>query len=141
MPPKHNLNPSAVPNANALASTRIAYQDSVVRLFLIATIGWGIVSCVFGLIASLLLSNPLLFENLRLEIQPFVTFAKFNALQVNLTVFAFAANAVFTGMFYSTQRLCKIPIWSSTLALLHFFVWQVIVVLVAVSLVFIVLWR
>ena len=113
---------------------RIIYRDTVVRLFLIATVGWGIASISLCLIANLLLSKPLLFENLRADLQPYVTFARFNALQLNLTLFAFAANAVFAGVYYSLQRLCKTRLWSSALAIVHFIVWQALVVALAAAL-------
>ncbi|MCY2986072.1 MAG: cbb3-type cytochrome c oxidase subunit I [Planctomycetota bacterium] len=113
---------------------RIAYRDSVVRLFLIATVGWGVLSISLSLVANLLLSKPSLFENLRTDLQPYFTFARFNALQLNLTLFAFAANAVFVGVYYSLQRLCKVPLWSGALAFMHFIVWQVLAVALAIAL-------
>ena len=119
---------------DSLSANRFTYQDSVVRLFIMATVVWAIVSIVLGLVANLLLSIPSLFENLRTDLQPYVTFAKFNALQLNLTVFAFAANAVFVGVYYSIQRLCKVPLWSSALAFVHFMVWQALVVALAIGL-------
>ena len=115
-------------------ANRFVYQDSVVRLFLMATVGWGIVAIALGLVANLLLSIPALFENLRIDLQPFFTFAKFNALQWNLMLFAFAANAVFTGVYYSVQRLSKITLWSSGLAFAHFILWQVLVIALIIAL-------
>jgi len=130
----HNQNPSqAVGDSRSM--DRFTYQDSVVRLFLLATVGWGIVCIALGLVSNLLLTKPTLFENLRIDLQPYVTFAKFNALQSNLTLFAFAANAVFTGVYYSLQRLCKVSLWNSAMAFVHFIAWQVLMISVAVSLV------
>ena len=133
MPSNNTSNPPQA-NQDSLAG-RIIYRDTVVRLFLVATVGWGIVSVALCLIANLLLSKPLLFANLRADLQPYITFAKFNALQVNLTLFAFASNAVFAGVFYSLQRLCKVPLWSSALAFAHFILWQALSVALAIALI------
>jgi cytochrome c oxidase cbb3-type subunit I/II len=114
---------------------RVTYHDTVVRLFLIATVGWGIVSISLSLIANLLLSRPSLFENLRADLHPYVTFAKFNALQLNLTLFAFGANSVFAGIYYSLQRLSKVPLWSGAMSWMHFIAWQSLLVFFAIALI------
>ncbi len=134
MLPNNTANPPQAVK-DSLKANRFTYQDSVVRLFLIATVGWAIVSIALGLVANLLLSIPSLFENLRIDLQPYVAFAKFNALQLNLMLFAFAANAVFTGVYYSLQRLCKVSLWSSALAFAHFILWQALVIALAIALV------
>ena len=113
---------------------RFTYNDGVVRLFLGATVVWGILASVLGTLAGLLLSMPTLFESLQESLQPLVTFARLNSLNVNLLFFAFAGNAIFAGIYYSTQRLCKSPLWSGALASIHFVAWQCILVGMMVAL-------
>ncbi len=43
-------------------------------------------------------------------------------------------NAIFAAVYYSTQRLCKARVWSNVLSNLHFWGWQLIIVLAAVTL-------
>ena len=112
----------------AVEPKRFQYCDRVVRLFLKATVIWCVLSCITGLLAGLLLSIPTLFSNLHADFLPNVTYARVNVLQINMALFAFCGNAVFTGVYYSTQRLCKTQLWSPTLGLAHFFLWQLALV-------------
>ena len=45
----------------------------------------------------------------------------------NAAIFAFAGNAIFAAIYYSTQRLCKARMWSDLLSQLHFWGWQLII--------------
>lgn len=110
------------------------YDDGVVRLFLNATVVWGILASASGALAALLLSMPTLFGSLQESLQPAVTFARLNSLNVNSLFFAFAGNAIFAGVYYSTQRLCKTPLWSGALAAIHFVAWQCILVAMMIAL-------
>jgi cytochrome c oxidase cbb3-type subunit I/II len=107
---------------------RFTYSDRVVRLFLQATVFWTILTCMTGILAGLLLSVPSLVAGLREDIQPYITFARVNVLQVNMALFGLAGNAVFTGVYYSTQRLCKSQLWSPILGVAHFVGWQLMLV-------------
>ncbi len=48
--------------------------------------------------------------------------------------FRFCRNAIFAAVYYSTQRLCKTRMYSDFLGGLHFWVWQLIIVLAALTL-------
>ena len=50
----------------------------------------------------------------------FLTFGRLRPLHTNAAIFAFAGNALFAGIYYSTQRLCKARMWSDKLSRLHF---------------------
>ncbi len=58
----------------------------------------------------------------------------FAAVAHQCSIFAFAGNAVFAAIYYSTQRLCKARMWSDTLSHMHFWGWQAIIVAAAVTL-------
>lgn len=92
-------------NANAdhnLQTDDIVYDDKTVKLFSLATFGWGIAALLFGLIAALQLAYwPM---NMNLE---WITFGRLRPLHTNAAIFAFAGNAIFAGMYFSTQRLLK----------------------------------
>ncbi len=109
-------------------SSRFVYVDDSVRLFLLAAVFWGFATGLVGVMAGLLLSMPGIFRNLNEAIQSNVTFARVNSVQSSLFLFAFGGNAVFAGIYYSIQRLCKVPLWSGAIATIHFAAWQFVLV-------------
>ena len=119
-------------NANAdhnLQTEDIVYDDKTVKLFTLATFGWGIAALLFGLIAALQLAYwPM---NMNLE---WITFGRLRPLHTNSAIFAFAGNAIFAGMYYSTQRLLKTRTFSDALSKIHFWGWQFIILCAAITL-------
>lgn len=105
------------------------YDDHVVRLFVTATIVWGLVATLVGLIVAVLLVVPWISGGL-----PWISFGRLRPLHTNAAIFAFAGNAIFAAVYYSTQRLCKTRMWSDGLSRLHFWGWQAIIVAAAVTL-------
>jgi cytochrome c oxidase cbb3-type subunit I/II len=122
------------------------YDDAVVRKFALATVIWGIVAFLVGLLVALELVLPVAVEwspfgGIRpfaplafLTNVEFFTFGRLRPLHTNAAIFAFAGNAVFAAVYYSTQRLCKARMFSDTLSNLHFWGWQAIIVAAAVTL-------
>ncbi len=98
------------------------YDNSIVRLFLIATTVWGIIGMTVGLIAALQLVYPALSFDL-----PFLTFGRIRPLHTNAVIFAFVGNGIFAGVYYSLQRLCKARMFSDTLSKINFWGWQLII--------------
>jgi cytochrome c oxidase cbb3-type subunit I/II len=108
---------------------RFVYDDAIVRMFLLATLVWGLVGTLVGLVIALQLANPVF--NLGL---PWISFGRLRPLHTNAVIFAFAGNAIFTGVYYSSQRLLRARMWSDGLSRLHFWGWQVIIVAAAITL-------
>jgi cytochrome c oxidase cbb3-type subunit I/II len=108
---------------------QFVYDDAVVRLFLLATLVWGLVGMLVGIVIALELANPVF--NLGL---PWISFGRLRPLHTNAVIFAFAGNAIFTGVYYSIQRLLKARMWSDGLSRLHFWGWQAIIVSAALTL-------
>ncbi len=126
-----------VPVAKESATGSVAletfqYNDRIVRMFATATIVWGLVATVAGLIVALLLVLPKVTGLTILS--EYLSFGRLRPLHTNAAIFAFAGNAVFAAVYYSTQRLCKCRMWSDLFGLLHFWGWQIIIVLAAVTL-------
>lgn len=106
-----------------------AYDDEIVRKFTLATIFWGVVGMLVGVIAAAQLAHwPLNFGI------PWLTFGRLRPLHTNAVIFAFAGNTIFAGMYYSTQRLCKTRMWSDLCSKIHFWGWQLIIVAAAITL-------
>jgi len=119
---------SAVPGERM---DRFVYDDAIVRLFLLATLVWGLVGMLVGVVIALQLTNPIF--NFQL---PWLSFGRLRPLHTNAVIFAFAGNAIFTGVYYSAQRLLKARMWSDGLSRLHFWGWQAIIVSAALTLPF-----
>jgi cytochrome c oxidase cbb3-type subunit I/II len=108
---------------------KFSYDDKIVKHFIVATLVWGVVGMLLGvIIASQLAHWPL---NLGLE---WLTFGRLRPLHTNAVIFAFAGNAIFAGIYHSTQRLCKARLFNDLLSKAHFWGWQLIIVLAAISL-------
>jgi cytochrome c oxidase cbb3-type subunit I/II len=105
------------------------YDDAIVRAFLTATMVWGLVAFLAGALIALQLAWPA--ANLGIE---FTGFGRLRPLHTNAAIFAFAGNAVFSAVYYSTQRLCKARMWSDKLSWAHFWGWQGIIVSAALTL-------
>jgi cytochrome c oxidase cbb3-type subunit I/II len=118
------------------------YDDAIVRKFMLATFIWGAVAFLVGVIVAIQLAiPPLLEENPGLDKYlgflvetPFLNFGRLRPLHTNAAIFAFAGNAIFAAVYYSTQRLCKARMFSDTLSKLHFWGWQGIIVSAALTL-------
>jgi cytochrome c oxidase cbb3-type subunit I/II len=107
----------------------IRYNDEIVRRFTLASVLWGVVGLLVGVIIALQLAFPAL--NLGL---PYTTFGRLRPLHTNAAIFAFVGNMVFAGVYYSSQRLLKARLAYEFLTKVHFWGWQLIVVLAAVTL-------
>ncbi len=106
-----------------------SYDDQIARMFVAATIVWGLVATLVGLIVAIILVMPNLTNGL-----PWISFGRLRPLHTNAAIFAFAGNAIFAAIYYSTQRLCKARMWSDTLSRLHFWGWQLVIVAAAITL-------
>lgn len=105
------------------------YDNQIVKLFAYATTLWGVVGMLVGLYAAF----SLVFPELSMGIQ-YTTFGRIRPLHTNAIIFAFVGNGIFTGVYYSLQRLLKTRMWSDTLSKINFWGWQLIIVSAAITL-------
>ncbi|MFT7282982.1 MAG: cytochrome c oxidase cbb3-type subunit I/II, partial [Cyclobacteriaceae bacterium] len=105
------------------------YDNHIVKLFLIASVIFGIVGMLVGLLAALQLVWPSF--NLGL---PYTTFGRIRPLHTNAVIFAFVGNGIFAGTYYSIQRLLKTRMYSDLLSRINFWGWQAIILSAAISL-------
>jgi cytochrome c oxidase cbb3-type subunit I/II len=111
------------------ALERFEYDDAIVRRFTLATLLWGIVATLVGLWLALMLVMPGLSFGL-----PQLTFGRLRPLHTNAAIFAFAGNAIFAAIYYSSQRLLKVRPLRDGLSTFHFWGWQAIIVAAALTL-------
>lgn len=111
---------------------KFSYDNVIVKKFAYATIIWGIVGMTVGLIAALQLAFPQFFND-HLSVK-YISFGRIRPLHTNAVIFAFVGNAIFTGVYYSLQRLLKARMWSGALSNINFWGWQFIIVCAAITL-------
>ena len=105
------------------------YDDAIVRKFALATIFWGLI----GMLAGLWVALEMAYWPANLS-EPMLTFGRLRPVHTNGIIFGFVGNIIFTGVYHSTQRLCKARMFNDVLSKLHFWGWQVGILAGAVSL-------
>ncbi len=103
-----------------------SYDNKIVRYFTYATIIWGAVGMLVGVIIALQIFLPAMNFGIS-----WLTYGRLRPLHTNAVIFAFVGNGIFMGIYYSLQRLCKARMFSDMLSRLHFWGWQLIIVLAA----------
>ncbi len=111
------------------ALEHFSYDDAIVRKFVLATIIWGFV----GMLVGVIIASQLAYWPLNLGL-PWLTFGRLRPLHTNAVIFAFGGNAIFAGAYFSTQRLLKARMFSDFLSKFHFWGWQLIIVSAALTL-------
>ncbi|MCL4548235.1 MAG: cytochrome-c oxidase, cbb3-type subunit I [Bacteroidetes bacterium] len=108
---------------------KFSYDNQIVKQFIIATVIFAVV----GMLAGLIIAIQLYVPELNFGIQ-YITFGRIRPLHTNAVIFAFIGNMMFAGIYYSLQRVCKARLWNDFLSQFHFWGWQLIIVLAAVTL-------
>ena len=119
---------ATVPARRSLVET-FQYDNATVRNFAVATAAWGLVAFLVGLIVALKLVFPGFLPDI-----PYLSYGRLRPLHTNAAMFAFGGNAIFLGVYYSLQRLCKARMFSDRLSAIHFWGWQLIIVTAALTL-------
>src|SRR4051812_36265091 len=107
----------------------VSYDNNIVRMFAMAAAGWGLVGMLVGIIVAMKLYLPNFLGGIN-----FLSYGRLRPLHTNAVIFAFAGNAIFFGVYYSLQRLCKARMFSDLLSKAHFWGWQFIIVTAALTL-------
>ncbi|OQY29482.1 MAG: cytochrome-c oxidase, cbb3-type subunit II [Candidatus Cloacimonetes bacterium 4572_55] len=104
------------------------YDNKIVRNFAYATIFWGVVGFLVGLVLALQTFIP--ETNFGI---PFLSFSHLRPLHTNIAIFALVGNAIFMGVYYSLQRLLKARMLSNLLSIVHFWGWQFIILCAVIT--------
>ena len=110
-------------------TTTIRYNDEIVRRFTLASVFWGVAGILFGVFIALQLAFPALNFGI-----PYTSFGRLRPLHTNAAIFAFVGNMMFAGVYYSSQRLLKTRLACEFLGKVHFWGWQGIILLAAITL-------
>src|SRR3954471_24497952 len=107
----------------------LEFNDQIVRQFILATVVWGVV----GMLVGVLVASQLNFFQLNFG-TAWLSFGRLRPLHTNAVIFAFVGNMMFAGIYYSTQRLLKARMGSDLLSKIHFWGGQAIIVAAAITL-------
>ncbi len=131
---EEELEKSAVGQGTPTASQdteKFSYDNKIVKYFLYATVFWGVIGMLVGLTVAL----QFVFPSLNGGIE-YITFGRIRPLHTNAVIFAFVGNGIFTGVYYSLQRLLKTRMYSDKLSYFNFWGWQLIILSAALTLPF-----
>ncbi len=102
------------------------YDDEVIRWGVIATVFWGIVGFLAGLVIATQLAFPWFSLN-----SEFTTFGRLRPLHTSAVIFAFGGNALIATSYYVVQRTCRVRLAFPGLARFVFWGYQLFIVLAA----------
>ena len=106
-----------------------AYTDDPVRWFALASVLWGVVGMLVGVIIAAQLAWPELNFGI-----PWISYGRLRPLHTNAVIFAFGGCALFATSYHVVQRTCQTRLFAPGLAKLTFWGWQLVIVLAAVTL-------
>ena len=101
------------------------YMDDVVRYGVIATIFWGVVGFLVGVLIAAQLAWP------ELNIQPWFNFGRLRPVHTSAVIFAFGGNALICTSFYVVQRTCRARLFGGGLSWFVFWGYQLFIVMAA----------
>ncbi|NNG73258.1 cytochrome-c oxidase, cbb3-type subunit I [Rhizobium laguerreae] len=101
------------------------YFDEVIRYGLIATVFWGVIGFLVGVIIALQLAFP------DLNVAPYLNFGRLRPVHTSAVIFAFGGNALIMTSFYVVQRTCHARLFGGNLAWFVFWGYQLFIVMAA----------
>lgn len=103
------------------------YDMDIVKLFTLATIFWGVVGFLVGLIIALQLAFP------DLNVEPWLNFGRLRPVHTSGVIFAFGGNALFATSYYVVQRTCHARLWGGWLPAFTFWGYNFFIVIAALG--------
>jgi cytochrome c oxidase cbb3-type subunit I len=111
--------------APAPVADQSKYMDEPIRYGSLATLGWGIVGFLVGVIIAAQLAWP------QLNFGPWLNFGRLRPLHTSAVVFAFGGNALIATSFYVVQRTCRARLFGGMLPWFVFWGYQLFIVMAA----------
>ncbi|MES2150956.1 MAG: cytochrome-c oxidase, cbb3-type subunit I [Pseudomonadota bacterium] len=105
------------------------YNYKLIRQFTIATVMWGVIGMLVGVIIAAQLAWPALNFDIA-----WLTYGRLRPLHTNGVIFAFGINGLFATSYYVVQRTCQVRLFADRLAAFTFWGWQAVLVLAVITL-------
>lgn len=103
------------------------YNDDIVKLFTVASLFWGAVGMLVGLLIALQLAYP------DLNVEPYLTFGRLRPVHTSGVIFAFGGNVLFATSYFIVQRTCRARLWNDQLTFFTFWGYQAFIVMAALG--------
>ncbi|MCS7205985.1 MAG: cytochrome-c oxidase, cbb3-type subunit I [Leptospiraceae bacterium] len=111
-----------------MSTKPLDYDNQIVRWWVISGIVWGIAAMLVGVIIAFQMVYP------NLNFPPYLTFGRLRPVHTNGIIFGFTLSIITASMYYAFPRLLKTEIFSKTLSRIHFWLYQLTIVLAVVTL-------
>ncbi len=119
----------AAADAAAERTEAVAYNERVIRYFVIATVFWGVAAFFMGVLIAFQLAYPAL--NFGLE---WTTFGRLRPVHTSAAIFAFGGNALLGTSLYVVQRTSRASLFGGeAVGLFIFFGYQAFIVMAALG--------
>jgi cytochrome c oxidase cbb3-type subunit 1 len=115
----------STPGGAKVEADKSGYVDDVVRYGVIATLFWGVVGFLVGVIIAAQLAWPVL------NIEPWFNFGRLRPLHTSAVIFAFGGNALICTSLYVVQRTSRARLFGEKAAWFVFWGYQLFIVLAA----------
>ncbi len=116
-------------SVTAPASPASVYDDSAVRMFAIAAVVWGVV----GMLVGVYIAAELAWPDINFGLQ-WLSYGRIRPLHTNAVIFAFGGCTLMATSYYVVQRTCQVRLFSRALSLIHFWGFQLVILLAAITL-------
>ncbi len=101
------------------------YMDEPIRYGVVATVFWGVVGFLVGVVIAAQLAFP------DLNVAPWLNFGRLRPLHTSGVIFAFGGNALIASSFYIVQRTCRARLFGGGLAWFVFWGYNLFIVMAA----------
>jgi cytochrome c oxidase cbb3-type subunit I len=113
----------------AATTTTTTYEDGPVRAFALASVLWGVVGMLVGVIIAAQLTWPELNFGIS-----WLSYGRLRPLHTNAVIFAFGGCVLFATSYHVAQRTGQTRLFAPTLAWFTFWGWQLVILLAAITL-------
>ena len=104
------------------------YDNQIVRWYVFSALLWGSVAMLVGVLIAFQMVYP------DLNIGPWFSFGRLRPVHTNGIIFGFTLSIVLATIYYAIPRLLKVPMWSKKLSKIQFWLYNLTIVLAALSL-------
>ena len=105
------------------------YDNQIVRWYVFSALLWGSVAMLVGVLIAFQMVYP------DLNIGPWFSFGRLRPVHTNGIIFGFTLSIVLATIYYAIPRLLKVPMWSKKLSKIQFWLYNLTIVLAALSLI------
>jgi len=99
------------------------YMDGPIRYGVIATVFWGVIGFLVGVLIAVQLAFP------DLNFEPLLNFGRVRPLHTSAVIFAFGGNALIASSFYVVQRTCRARLFGGDLVWFVFWGYQFFIIM------------